>query len=277
VGVARSVGVTQAAANVSAAAVTLVRLGAFCEKLGSALGVRVEPRQSKSYQELGREMELGQVDLAWLPPAVALALTRRRRALPVALPVRRGTAMFHSALFTRPDSELVRLDQLAGTSAAWVDPSSASGYLVIRAALRASGRHPSQLFAREHFAGSHEGVVRAVLDRGADVGATYCHREGGGLGSAGWGQSEVRVLLDYGPIPADLIAAAVTLPGATIQKLRVLLLDSAVSPFTQAACELFEAERFTRAEPSHLAPLERLLKHLDEAGGSRNSFLPPKR
>lgn len=127
---------------------------------------------------------------------------------------------------------------------------------MIRAALRSSGRRVSQLFASERFEGSHQAVVRAVLEGRADTGATYCHTEAGrGIVHGGWGDARVRVLLDYGPIPADVLAVGMQVEGPMIQRLRQLFVSPGEPTVATAACELFEAEGFVRAEPAHFAPL----------------------
>ncbi len=262
VGVAQSAGAT--VSNVNAAAVTLARLEELCSRLARALGVRVRAVQPKSYEELGRDVADGRIELAWLPPVVASRLAQAGRVLPLALPVRRGKATFYTALFVREDSPITTLDQLKSARAAWVDPSSASGYAVIRAALRTTGRRVSQAIGSEHFEGSHQGVVRAVLEGRADVGATYCQREpGGGVLRGGWGDAKVRVLLDYGPIPSDILAVGMKVPGPVIQRLRQLIVLPGEPLVIGALRELFEAEGFVRAEPAHFAPLASLLAHLD--------------
>ncbi len=265
VGVAQSAGAT--VSNVNAAAVTLARLEELCSRLARALGLQVRAVQSKSYEELGREMADGRVELAWLPPVVASRLGQAGRVLPLALPLRRGKATFFTALFAREDSPIASLDQLANARAAWVDPSSASGYAVIRAALRSTGRRVSHAFGTERFEGSHQAVVRAVLEGRADVGATYCQREpGGGVLRGGWGDAKVKVLLDYGPIPSDILAVGMKVPGPVIHRLRQLIVQPGDALVVAALRDLFEAEGFVRAEPAHFAPLAPLLAHLDDRG-----------
>lgn len=273
VGIARNSGAT--VGSVSAAAVMLARLDELCRRLGSALQTRVIAAPAESYEELGREAGEGNTELAWLPPVIGSRLVQAGRVLPIVLPLRRGKATFHTALFVRDDSKLTHLGEVSGARAAWVDPSSASGYAVIRAALRSSGRRVSQLFASERFEGSHQAVVRAVLEGRADTGATYCHTEAGrGIVHGGWGDARVRVLLDYGPIPADVLAVGMQVEGPMIQRLRQLFVSPGEPMVATAACELFEAEGFVRAEPAHFAPLAPLLAHLDDGPETRPSIPP---
>ena len=57
--------------------------------------------------------------------------------------------------------------------------------------------------------GSHEEVVRAVLEGAADVGATFVYLDAkrGIQKRSGWGRERVQVIAHAGPIPADVVAA----------------------------------------------------------------------
>ena len=106
---------------------------------------------------------------------------------------------------------------LEGARAAWVDRQSVSGYLLIRAHLRSLGIMPERAFTSDRFFGSHEAVVRAVVDGSADVGATFIHlderpgRREPRILRAGWGDAKVRVIAHAGPIPSDVVAASTRL------------------------------------------------------------------
>ncbi len=236
-------------------------LDAFCEALSAATGLDVVPYAAPRYDRLLKRLHLGEVDLAWLPPVVALSALRDD-AVPVALPVRGDTPWFWSALFTRSNSQIASLEDLRRARAVWVDGDSASGYLVIRAALRADGVNPDSLFQSELFAQSHEEAVRAVLADPASVGATYMHLDADGeLVRSGWGVAPVRVLKRAGPIPADVLAAASGLAPASRERVASALADPDPE-LLAASSTLFSARRFLVAERAHLAHLEALGRYL---------------
>lgn len=83
----------------------------------------------------------------------------------------------------------------------------------------------------------------------------------------------MRVLLDYGPIPSDILAVGMKVPGPVIQRLRQVIVQPGEPLVTAALRELFEAEGFVRAEAAHFAPLAPLLAHLDDGPG-RPSLAP---
>lgn len=249
------------------------RLDAFCRALAGAISREVSGAMLADYPALLDEMSGGRVDVAWLPPVVALQAASARRALPVALPTRSGSASFHSALFAREGSRLRSETDLDGVRAAWVDRFSASGYLVIRAALRSRGVRVDRAFSAESFVGSHERAVEEVALGRADVAATFVHYDGAGkIARAGWGREHMQVVTSFGPIPSDMLAASLHVPAADIQHLKQVLLGGGDTRLSRATNELFEAEGLVAASASHLAPLASVLRFLD--GARRDSIAP---
>lgn len=277
VGVALSANVAVDSSLALPATVIRTRLGSFCEALTAATGLKALPHPSHDYPALLEAMHAGEVDIAWLPPVVALRAASTARAIPIALPVRRGVSSFYAALFARSNVPFARPADLVGARAGWVSAQSASGYLVIRAALRAQGLLLERAFAQERFFGSHGAVVQAVLNGVTDVGATFMHHDAtaGGIWRAGWGSAEVHVIARVGPIPADVIAAGVHVPVAKIRKVQAALVDARHPELTAAGTLLLEAEGFVAAQSAHLAPLEKLLGFLEDTAYRWSSQLPP--
>jgi phosphonate transport system substrate-binding protein len=241
-------------------------LDRFCEVLGAAAGCEVTAHELADYSDLLDAMQAGDVDIAWLPPVVALHATSRGKTVPIALPVRGGSAFYSTALFTRPDSRIRGLADLKGASAAWVDRHSAAGYLVIRASLRQRGIDPTHLFSSETFHGSHAAVGKAVLEGAADVGASFVHLDPrrSRPRRAGWGDAPVRMLATAGPIPSDVIAATIRTPVLKIRAVQRALVTPPSEEMQAAAAALFGAEGFMEVSSEHLAPIQDLLAHLDE-------------
>lgn len=243
------------------------RTDLFCNALAVQTGLPIEPLELSRYRDLERALRRGMIDLLWAPPLVALHCVRRHGVLPLAVPIRGGVTSYYSAVFTRPGSELKHYSELSGARAAWVDPASAAGYLVARAALRQHGVEPWLAFAEELFVGSHAEVVRRVSSGDVDVGATYvdAQREGEQRRNAGWGRRGVRVLLEAGPIPNDLLLAAPSLPRSVMIAVQDALLKGTPEETARSALALFEAEGFAPATLEHIEELERALGTLDGA------------
>lgn len=243
------------------------RLSTFTDCLARALGRPVQPFIASTYDEAVTAFEERVVDAAWLPPLPALRGIVKGVLTPVAVPVRAGGRGFHAVLFSRRGTPFDSATRLMGARAAWVDPGSAAGYLVIRAALASRGVGAGTTFNAETFLGTHDAVVRAVLDGQADVGATFLRDGAGGRGTqAGWtpirgAAARVRVLLRAGPIPDDVVAVSTRLPATFAEAFQRPLIDEEVAPEAHAAaCALFAAERFAPPVHRHLDPLARMLE-----------------
>ncbi len=241
---------------------TRAKLDAFCRALGDATGLKISPYAAPRYDRLLRRLRLGEVELAWLPPVVALGAIPKD-ASPIVLPIRGDQSWFWAALFTRADSQIQSVDDLRQARAVWVDAESASGYLVIRAALRADGVNPDTVFASQNFAQSHDAMVRAVAEDPRSVGATYVHLDAAGdVARAGWGDADVRVLKRAGPIPADVLAASNELSQEIRSQVENALVTNSAPELKSASSALFFASHFAPAESTHLAHLEVLGRYL---------------
>lgn len=242
------------------------RLDQFCAALGAALGTHASGLGVWHYHRLLEALEMGDIDVAWLPPILAAQAIARGRVLPIALPVREGAAFYSTALFVRPDARIRSAADLQGARAAWVDRRSAAGYLVIRAHLRKAGIDLDRAFSADQFHGAHDAVARAVHDGDAEVGATFVHFDprSGAVLRAGWGDLPVRVIERAGPIPSDVLAIGTHVPDALRSAIQAALVGGEHRLLGQAAAALFSAESFLAPRPEHLEPLQVLLADLDE-------------
>lgn len=246
-----------------------VRLERFCDAVEAALDLRVTTRGLFPYHRVVSELEAGLLDLVWLPPLLALRSTGRGLVTPLALPVRHGVSSYGAALFARADTPLRTADDLEGLRAAWVDPRSAAGYLVIRASLRSSGIDLRAAFGHDAFLGTHRAVVDAVMRGEADVGATFVYpsddaRPDAPPRSAGWGDAPVRVLHTASAIPSDMLAARADLEPGVRGALQDALVTGEWPEVVAAATAMLGAEAFVAPSREHLDALTTMLSELEE-------------
>ena len=112
--------------------------------------------------------------------ARALPLTMGARAAVTSLDAIRkygslgvaGLITYGSYIISREDGPVDTIEDLVGRRIAYVDPSSASGWLFPAARLLEAGIHPTEDLDSE-FYGNHERVVHAVMEGEVDAGATY--------------------------------------------------------------------------------------------------------
>lgn len=252
----------------------------FCRALAAATDLEVTGIALWHYHRLLEAMETGDVDLAWLPPILAAQAAHDGRAVPLAVPVRGGVSSYSTALFV-PERSPVRSPQdLEGVRAAWVDRQSVSGYLLIRAHLRSIGVMPERAFTSDRFFGSHEAVVRAVIDDNADVGATFIHlderpgRREPRILRAGWGDAKVRVIAHAGPIPSDVVAASARLGAGEARLVQDALLQGRHAELRAASMALTGADVFAAPVAAHLRALAMLIPRSDDHAQPRPGIWP---
>ena len=249
----------------------LERFGAqLAHEVGQPIRVEVVP----SYAALEEAMAAGEAQLAWVPP-ILLAGGDETRLLPLVTSLRAGESEYCSVLFVRGDSDVFTLQDLRGSTAAWVDRCSAAGYLLPRLHLVAEGIRLETLFAREHFLGSHDAVVRAVFDGSADVGATFG-------GPPGVSENErtgfhdvdpkqpVRVIFRSGPVPSDAVVCDASLPiDVRVRVTAALIHLGTFAIGRRVTRRLFGADGFVTFDPRALSQLRSLV-----TGARARGWLP---
>lgn len=235
-------------------------VGELCAHAAASTGLTLVAHRASSYAELSDALERGEVGVAWMPPVPALDLVDRGAAVPIAIPARSGFTSYYSAIVVKrgaadrfgraPGSPLPlnaagypHLARLGGHRIAWVQRDSASGYLIPRIHLAASGADVSRFFRSEVFLHSHADVIDAVAGGRVEAGAVFCRIDeaSGGVVSAGWLDREgrplraVEPLMAMGPIPNDVFVVSTELPATARAAVTRWLISS-----DEAARRLFE-------------------------------------
>lgn len=241
------------------------RLQIACEHLGRKLGGVVYPQLARSYTEIEDLVSSGAIEIAWTPPLVAAELVEKKVAQVIVVSKRDNAAQYRSVVFVRRDSNIVTLRDLMGADVGWVDPTSASGYIVPRAWLRDNGSAPDEFFRRQTILGSHGAVARAVLEGQVHAGATFAlfsHSLRSTV-EAGWTEldpasaEDIHVVVNAGIVPADCISASAKLPQETRDQLANAF--TTLEPNERADFRrVLGAEGYERPPPSHGPSLRRL-------------------
>lgn len=162
-----------AALNVDNAAEAAKQLEAYLRPL---LALDVQVLLGDNYEEIIAAMERGEIDAARLGPyAFALAQARfGARALVSSVDIvvneHQPSIPYRSLIFTRADSGITHLLQVKGQKIGFVDPHSASGYLVATFLLQQAGIDAS-VDVQPVFLYSHQAVAEAVSRGEVAVGA----------------------------------------------------------------------------------------------------------
>jgi phosphonate transport system substrate-binding protein len=80
-----------------------------------------------------------------------------------------GNSMYKGQFIVRSDSKIKKLEDIQGKKIAYVDPTSASGYILPAYQLKQKGIKPAEAV----FAGKHDSVVSMVYQKQVDVGTTF--------------------------------------------------------------------------------------------------------
>ncbi|GAC1540814.1 MAG: hypothetical protein NVS3B10_05470 [Polyangiales bacterium] len=246
----------------------------LCRVLGDAVGLDVAPMRVQSYQALERAILEGRASFGWFPPVVLARLELSGRVVPIAQCVRAGGATYHTCLIVRSDSALHKLDDVVAVRAAWVDRSSAAGYVFPRLLFAANGVDPAKAFRQESFVQSHAEVVRHIVEGSADIGATFASLGADGrVVRGGWTDPDgsnarpVRVLATFGPIPNDAMAASTGLSPEITEALRRAAIGSTqTAPLKAALRHLFGAESLAPVAEDVYAELRGLVSRALRSG-----------
>jgi phosphonate transport system substrate-binding protein len=208
-----------------------------------------------------------------MPPALKVLTGEQIQLRPLLSAVRNDRTEYCAAMFVDARRPFRSIEDLRGKTVAWVDASSASGYLYPRIHLAARGIDPSGLFGEELFLGSHVDVVRAVFDGRAAVGATYGAPPPSGKPVTYAGFRDVapelpaRVLEWTQPIPNDVIAGH-----GLIAKAQHRVFGNAILTLAEREdgrrllYNAFHSERFMTTPRNALKPLLTLLGQARENG-----------
>lgn len=224
------------------------------------------------YDTLAGALAQGKVDIAYLAPMAYVRTTAQGKITPLAKVVRNGQATYRSVLFGAAGSAITSLDELKKASelkVAWVDPSSATGYIFAKALLLQKGISPGGLFKAQDFLESHDAVCKAVAEGRANVGASYSIdpadapvKEVTGCKTAlpGVGASTLRVIATTESIPNDVLAVRDGFPADA-----AAALDAAARALSgtdegkKALQTAFHGEGFTDVKDEDYAPVRAAL------------------
>ncbi len=134
-----------------------------------------------------------------------------------------GSRSCYAVLLAGAGTNGVGARALARAHVGWVSRWSAAGYTIPFLYLRSLGLEPDDMFARQSFLGSHDGVLAAPRGRREiDLGVAYASLAPGGrtLVLPERAPSGARVVTAAGPISGDVIFAAAAVDVKTRAALR---------------------------------------------------------
>lgn len=156
----------------------LISSGTIIEKeLERISGYSIETNVPTSYAAVIEAMGVDRADIAWLPTFSYYLVNKKYGAYVTFQTIRSGLSEYKGQFLARADSDINSIEDIQGKIIAYSDASSTSGYIFPSAILA----HKKIVPAKKMFLGSHDTVIRAVLQGKADVGCTYWSPEVDGV------------------------------------------------------------------------------------------------
>lgn len=223
----------------------------LADYLSRKTGVVMKVTVVQDYGSLFDEFLYGHLDAAFFGSFTGALALRRLDVEPVARPVNTVFgSTYHGHIFVRKDSDIKGLDQMKGKVFAFVDRASSCGYLYPIAYLRENGVKSPETFFREHyFAGSHDAVISAVLEKKADIGVAKntvyedMKRKNRKL------DEELSILGESPAFPTHGLFLRRSLDPAVKSAIRTALIGMHEDPEAKEILGRLDAERFVETHP----------------------------
>lgn len=184
--------------------------------------------------------------------------------------IRNGSATYQSQFLARAKSDIKSLKDLNGKKVAFVDPGSASGYVLPLKLLQRQNIKPKQII----FAATHDAVVSLIYQGKVDAGATYYSPpQNGKLEDARRLlknqypdiEKKIKIIELSDPIPNDPIVFRKDLPEEIKEKIINILLQFATTADGQKALDLmFGATNFKKSSDDDYQTVLELSEELSE-------------
>lgn len=150
---------------------------ALARFVGIAVKETTLPRVFADQESLANAVSKGEVDVGLMGPLGYVRLDPKAKTQLMFRTVRQGKGVYRSVIFAPAGTKLGSLEDLRKSKkplkVAWVETSSATGYVIPKALMMQAGINPPQSFETQDFLGSHDAVCNAVAEGKYDLGATF--------------------------------------------------------------------------------------------------------
>jgi len=237
----------------------------FARVLGGLAGIPVRATVASDYAAVIEALRNRTADLAFVHPGGYVLASREAKARIVARNLWHGKSSFTSRLYVRKESGFKALEDLRGTSIAFVDPASSSGYIYPMVLLIQKGlvknRDPKTFFKEVVFSGAHDASMRALQNGHVDVIASFDNAREQYLKDPAERERIVYVA-ETPEIPEAGIAARDGLDPAVVARVRAALLQIKAPEHAALLKRLYEIDGFAPAEDRDYDPVRAAIELL---------------
>lgn len=146
----------------------------IADHVGAKLGLPVTIQVSESYNALIEAMRAGHLEVVYVGGSQYVKMKEiGMDVVPVVINRDEdGRSYYKSCVITRSDSPIKTFNDLKGKTFAFVTPTSTSGGIAPAYLLLKNNIDPNKDFKNALYAGKHDAVLLAVLNKKVDAGAT---------------------------------------------------------------------------------------------------------
>ncbi len=223
------------------------------EMLSKAIGREVKPFIATDYTGIVEAFRAGKLDIGFLTPAAYVMANNEAGVKVVLKAERHGRAFFYSAIITRTDSGINKIEDFKDKTFSFGDALSTSGHIFPKKLFLDKGIDPKVAFKNVIYSGGHDATVLAVLNKKVDGGATFSNDTKGHDGA--WTQflkpeeaSQIKAIAYSEPIPADNICISKDLKPEMADKLVKAFVEVGKDPAGQKLIQkLYRIDGFVPA------------------------------
>jgi len=242
---------------------TMIYYHHLLEYLGQALDARINFVQRKTYEEINRLFETGEVDLGLICSGPYASGGARYGMELVAAPLVRGKAGYQAYLIVNAESPYSSLEDLKGKVFAFTDPDSNTGHIVPLYWLHKRGHTPESFFKKSLFTYSHDNSILAVsrnlVDGAAVDGLVWEYYQA--VGSPLTGKTQVILKSDYFGMPPVVVRRS--LPVILKKQLAAAILNMHGSQEGRAILDGLMIDRFVTVGDDAYSSIRRMKAALD--------------
>lgn len=225
--------------------------------LAQKTGLKVELRILSRYGNIIENFTAQELDGAFFGSFTGAMAIKMLDVEPLARPqYADGVSTYYGMIFVRKESGIRTAADMKGKTFAMVDQATTAGWLLPLHYFHEHRIGEPQAWLREiYFSGTHEDVIRDVIEGRADIGAAkdlifdrFVHQGGGA-------REQLEILAVSPPVPSNTLALRRDLDSALKARLRQLLLTMHEDLDGREALRRFGAERFLLTTPEDYQPV----------------------
>jgi len=238
--------------------------------MSNRLHMPVEMVFRKTYDEMDKMLQKGEVDAAFICSAPYVEDRKKFGAELLVAPQVNGSVMYKSFIIVHKDSAIQSFDDLKGKTFAFTDPKSNSGRLYPVYRLAKKGLNPEEFFKKFIYSYSHNKSIELVAKKMVDGAAVenlvyqYMVREGSPFAG------QVRIIErspDFGIPP---LVTTPRVPSLLKEKMREILVGMHEDRAGRGILSSMLIEKFVRVSDSTYDSVRKMLEFVSTLGATEN-------